>query len=111
MIESDQKLALDWKNKNVTEKDTKVTWKEESENFRAVLKAARKGETANIVQKDTRTPCPFWDRKFNDIAAERHIKFWKTKAKQNRMKTKSAMNKEELMNRKKAIAHYGRVQR
>ena len=35
---------------------------------------------------DDRTPCPYCGRKFNDVAAQRHIPFCKNKSKENAMR-------------------------
>lgn len=110
-IENDQKIEhlTTIKKKKGTNEKSDPSWKQESENFRAILKAARTGEVAKIVQKDTRTPCPYCDRKFNQNAAERHINFCKTKAKDQKNQSLKSNKKQELLSKKKVLSQYGRV--
>ena len=55
MIESDQKTTLQRNQKADKSSQNKPNkWKQDSENFRAILKAARKGETVENTVKDDR---------------------------------------------------------
>jgi len=54
------------------QKDNK--WKAKSENFRAVMKAARTGKPIETVDMDDGfKPCPHCKRTFNENAAGKHI--------------------------------------
>ena len=51
-------------------------WKLQSEQFKAAMKAGRTGEAppaAMMEELDDRITCPTCGRKFNQLAAERHI--------------------------------------
>lgn len=84
-------------------------WKNQSEAFRAMLKAARTGEKVTIIEKDSRTQWPNWGRKFNENAADRHIEFCTNKEKDFKMVSVDDHKKQDMLNKKKAISHYGRV--
>lgn len=85
----------------------KQKWKAQSEQFRAAMRAARgapsKGNSgtngygggghesyggggAASYEYDDRTPCPYCGRKFNDVAAQRHIPHCQNKAKEQSMR-------------------------
>ena len=81
----------------------KPKWKNQSEQFRQAMRAARGGGNGGGKsggkfgdngydpgyqedQYDDRTPCPYCGRKFNDIAAQRHIPHCQNKAKEQAMR-------------------------
>ncbi|CAI2365733.1 unnamed protein product [Moneuplotes crassus] len=57
-------------------------WRSESEQFRAVMKAARTGKPMEVqIVDDGLVPCPHCKRTFNEHAAKRHIEDCGTRAK------------------------------
>jgi hypothetical protein len=74
-----------------------------------MLKAARTGEKVNTVELDSRIQWPNCARKFNENAADRHIEFCTNREKDFKMACVDEQKKQELLNKKKAISHYGRV--
>ena len=91
------------------ESESNSKWKSESEAFRAILKAARTGEKVTVIQPDSRIQWPNWGRRFNENAAERHIEFCTKKEKDFRMVSTDEQKKQDYLNKKKAIAQYGRI--